>query len=259
MTYNIVYERGRTIRSLARQSLRGEWLGALLVMIINYAVSNLPYMIVTFLTKSDFLIIAASVYSYMVAGPLSLGLAFYFLRVFRMQEHRTKLLFDGFSHFRNALGVYVMVMIRIFLWSFLFIIPGIIAAFRFSMAFFVLADDPEKDPLTCLRESDMMMRGNKTNLLYILAGFIGWYILASLPELFVENRANFTLPIARESIQSIIDTIVLGPSKPLSVLAGAGKILVQIYMYAAECCFYDLACGNLIIRQEKESESENEV
>jgi len=256
--YFIVYERGSTIRSLARQSLRGQWLGAIIVMLMNYIISNLPYLLVSSLTKSEFLLTAAAVYSYMVAGPLSLGMAFFFLKLFRMQEHNPRMLLDGFKYFRNALGVYVMTLMRIFLWSLLFIIPGIIASFRFSQAFFILADDPEKDPLTCLSESDMMMRGNKTNLLYILVGFLGWYILASIPALIFENRASFTLPVSRESIQAIMDTIILGPTKPLSVLAGAGKLLVQIYMYAAECCFYDLVTGQLIIKR-KDEDTSNEI
>ena len=150
--YYIVYERGSTIRSLARQSLRGQWLGAIIVMLMNYIISNLPYLLVSSLTKSEFLLTAAAVYSYMVAGPLSLGMAFFFLKLFRMQEHNPRMLLDGFKYFRNALGVYVMTLMRIFLWSLLFIIPGIIASFRFSQAFFILADDPEIDVINNWKE-----------------------------------------------------------------------------------------------------------
>ena len=145
------------MRALARRSLRGEWLGAVIVMLINYAVSNVPYMIVSSLTQSEFLLTCAAIYSYMVAGPLSLGLAFYFLRLFRMEDHPQKLVFEGFHHFHNALGLYVFMILRIFLWSLLLIVPGIIASFRYSQAFFILADDPDKDPRQCLAESDMMM------------------------------------------------------------------------------------------------------
>jgi len=253
MEYCIVNESPKRIRAVARQALRGEWIGAVLVMILNYLVSDLPYLIVSSLTESEFMITAAALYSYIVAGPLSLGLAFYFIKVFRMEEHPKKLLFHGFKHFRNAMGVYVFMLAKIFLWSLLFIIPGIIASFRYSLSFFILADDPEKDPLRCLAESDVIMRGNKTNLLILLASFIGWYLLASLPSLIIENQANFSFPVTRESVRAILDTVMLGPVKPAGVLAGAGKLLVQAYMYAAEVCFYDLAVGNLLIKSSEEA------
>ena len=49
----------------------------------------------------------------------------------------------------------------IFLWSLLLIVPGIIAAIRYSQAFFILADDPSKGIRQCMDESKAMMNGNK--------------------------------------------------------------------------------------------------
>ena len=61
----------------------------------------------------------------------------------------------------KALGLFLFQGLFIVLWSLLFIVPGIIAAIRYSQAFFILADDPNKGIRQCMDESKMMMRGNK--------------------------------------------------------------------------------------------------
>ncbi len=67
------------------------------------------------------------------------------------------------------------------LWSLLFVIPGIIAAYRYSMALYVLIDNPELGALECLRRSKEMMRGNKFKLFVLELSFIGWILLATIP------------------------------------------------------------------------------
>ena len=69
--------------------------------------------------------------------------------------------FTGFERYGKALGLFLFRGLFIVLWSLLFIVPGIIAAIRYSQAFFILADDPNKGIRQCMDESKMMMRGNK--------------------------------------------------------------------------------------------------
>ena len=45
------------------------------------------------------------------------------------------------------------------LWMLLFIIPGFIAALRYSMAYFILKDNPEIGALEAIRRSKEMMKG----------------------------------------------------------------------------------------------------
>jgi uncharacterized membrane protein len=69
------------------------------------------------------------------------------------------------------------------LWSCLLFIPGIIAAYRYSQAIYILVDDPTKSPMQCLRESKHMMRGHKMELFKLNMSFFGWYLLGALPTL----------------------------------------------------------------------------
>lgn len=74
----------------------------------------------------------------------------------------------------------LLIGIFIFLWSLLLIIPGIIAAYRYSMAFYILNDNPKMGAMDALRESKKMMVGYKGKLFFLSLSFIGWTILSVL-------------------------------------------------------------------------------
>ena len=58
-----------------------------------------------------------------------------------------------------------------------FIVPGIIAAYSFRMAFMLLADNPDWSPVRALKESMRLMRGNRWRLFCLDASFFGWFLL----------------------------------------------------------------------------------
>jgi uncharacterized membrane protein len=78
----------------------------------------------------------------------------------------------------NSIVAGLLNMVFVFLWSLLFIIPGIIKALAYSMYPYIIADNPEIDAMEALRRSEEMMRGNKTRLLSLFISFIGWFILS---------------------------------------------------------------------------------
>lgn len=98
-------------------------------------------------------------------------------------------LFDAFGMFLKVIWLDVVEGVFIFLWTLLLIVPGIIAAYRYSMALFILLDDPDKSVMACLRESKEMTMGHKGELFVLDLSFIGWSILSIIP--FV---SLFTLP-----------------------------------------------------------------
>ncbi len=112
---------------------------------------------------------------------IAMGFVIYALRVSRLQPAGIGALFDGFSIFGRTLILSILMGIFIFLWSLLFIIPGIIAAYRYRQAQFLLADHPEMSPLECIRASKEMMRGRKWELFVLDLSFLGWIILCIIP------------------------------------------------------------------------------
>ena len=62
----------------------------------------------------------------------------------------------------------------------LLVIPGIIASYRYSQAFYLLADNDDMTALEALRASKEMMKGYKWKLFVLSLSFIGWILLAAV-------------------------------------------------------------------------------
>ncbi|MFT4105900.1 MAG: DUF975 family protein [Lacrimispora sp.] len=86
-------------------------------------------------------------------------------------------LFSAVKYLLKAIGLVLMVSIFTLLWSLLFIIPGIIAACRYSQAVFIMAENPNKGIMECIRESKEMMAGHKWEWFVLGLSFILWDIL----------------------------------------------------------------------------------
>ncbi len=117
-------------------------------------------------------------------GPLSYGLTRISMRLAR-GENNGKVdfgdLFKGFSDdFGQTLVLGLMIEVYTLLWSLLFIIPGIIKSYSYSMAFYIQNDSPNKDWSVCLRESKQMMKGHKWELFVLDLSFFGWFIVGYL-------------------------------------------------------------------------------
>ena len=102
-----------------------------------------------------------------------------------------KTLFEGFNQFGKVFLLNLAIGFFTFLWSLLFVIPGIVAALRYSQAFYILMDNPEMGVLECIRESKELMRDNKLDLFLLRLSFIGW----SLLETFVTFVMSYTFPL----------------------------------------------------------------
>jgi len=109
-----------------------------------------------------------------------LGFAGYSLRRIRGEEIRLTNIFEGFNHFFPSLLLYILTALFVFLWSLLLIIPGIVKGLGYSMAFYIMRDDPSIKPLEALRKSQLMMKGYRLKYLLLSLSFIGWAFLAFL-------------------------------------------------------------------------------
>ncbi len=90
-------------------------------------------------------------------------------------------LFDAFGFVFRIIALQIMIAVFVFLWSCLFIIPGIVAGYRYSMAIYIMLDDPDKGVMQCIRESKEMTRGYKAQLFWLDVSFIGWGLLSYIP------------------------------------------------------------------------------
>lgn len=80
------------------------------------------------------------------------------------------------GYLRNALAALLM-YVFIFLWTLLFIIPGMIKMFAYSLTPYILKDYPELSANEAINLSKKMMKGHKFDLFYLMLSFLGWGIL----------------------------------------------------------------------------------
>ena len=154
------------LRALARSQLKGSWglaIGVVVVFCLIIGASGL-----------------VAVGPIILGGPLTLGLIGFFVKKARGEATKFENLFDGFSHFGPSLLLYLLQAIFITLWSCLLLVPGIVKFFSYSMAFYILRDNPEIGSLEAITRSRKMMNGYKGKLFGLYFSFIGWYFLCCL-------------------------------------------------------------------------------
>jgi len=156
----------RELRALARSQLHGSWLVAVGLALI--------YCII--IGASSFLVIGP----FVIGGPLIFGFLGFFLRKARGEQAEIENLFDGFKLFGSTFLLYLLEYIFIVLWSCLLIIPGIVKYFSYSMAFFILKDNPEIGAMEAITQSRKMMFGHKGRLFGLCLSFSGWIFLTCL-------------------------------------------------------------------------------
>ena len=129
-----------------------------------------------------FLMVFAVAFASFVSGPLQMGQNLAHLKLVRGRGPVE--VGDVFGGFRNGyLNNVLLTFMRslfIFLWSLLFIIPGIVKTYAWSMAFFVRLDHPDWNWKQCLDESDRLTKGHKGELFVLELSFLGWYIVGAL-------------------------------------------------------------------------------
>lgn len=230
MFYTVVTESCSNLRALARNALKGKWVSAALAIFVYLIAISLPADIINLLFGGeDKLSIMSELYTILVTGPFTLGVSLYCINLFRGEHHDIGQIFYGFERFFKALGLLFAMGFFIFLWTLLLIIPGIVAAYRYSFAFYILVDHPEYGIMKCIEESKKMTKGNKMKIFLLSLTFIGWGILASIPS-------------------GILSTVFADNSGLLMVGNAVGSIplaFLTVYMSVAEIALYEMASGRL--------------
>lgn len=151
-----------------------------------------------------------------LTGPMTYGLKRFFINLVRNENYKIENIFEGFKHFGGTFIINIVLFIYGFLISLVIFIPFIIiivatsitpfslqglstnkaflAVFvvilvismyliitiillRYSMTYYIYIDNPEMGAMKAIKESVLMMDGNKTKLLLLYLSFILWYIL----------------------------------------------------------------------------------
>lgn len=114
----------------------------------------------------------------LVAGPLSVGQATIYMK---NTDHEKPGFLDLFSSFKENFGeTFLLGIVKgifIFLWSMLFIIPGIIKCYSYAITEYLMARETDLTAMEAIQKSRALMKGNKMRLFLLQMSFIGWILL----------------------------------------------------------------------------------
>lgn len=154
------------LKQHAKSSLSGKWgiaIGTLIVAEIILAAATL-----------------IPLGSIILTGVVSVGLIIVYLEIVRNWQCEFGDLFKGFNNFGTNCCCGVLTAIYTFLWSLLFVIPGIVKAYSYSMSFYILADNPNMTASEAITASRAMMDGHKADLFVLHLSFIPWLLLCGI-------------------------------------------------------------------------------
>ncbi len=126
--------------------------------------------------------IAVSMVIYAFLGnPIEVGQCSFFNKA-RNGNVEFSHMFDGFGNGRYMANVKVMFwrMLYTFLWSMLFVIPGIVKSLEYTLIPYLLTENATLSKERAFEISKRTMNGEKANLFLLELSFIGWYLLGIL-------------------------------------------------------------------------------
>lgn len=104
----------------------------------------------------------------------------------------------------KALWLYVQMGVRIFLWSLLLVVPGVLAAIRYSMAPYFMAQDPSISASEAIEKSKHAMKEMKLAYFSLIISFIGWSLLANVAQMFLMSFGVVIALVAAQFMQVAI-------------------------------------------------------
>ena len=158
-------------------------------------------------------VVFVSVLVWLLGCVLAAGYVLYHQGVRRGEEMPISSLFDGFGFVGKIVLLNLVMTVFVALWSMLFIIPGIIAGYRYRFALYNLCENPELGVMDALNISKAQTKGYKLDLFVLDLTFIGWSLLCGL-----------TLGILSIWITPYIQQTDLGYFEAIKAEKGIGRI-----------------------------------
>ena len=243
-------------RQMARNALNGKWKTAIWVGFLAYIMggqiagekgssgshsssnnSNLyndlattqqGKMILKILAVVAIIAIVRGLIHIVIGGAAKLGYAVFNLKLVDGQEATVHDLFSQFNRLGDGFGMIFGMWLYVFLWSMLFVIPGIIKSYSYAMTPYILAESPGMKVDDAITESRRIMDGNKWRLFCLLFSFIGWEIMCIIPSVLA-----LMLRLSSVEITAVLWILAIGFGITL-----VGSLFLTPYKEAAMAAFY---------------------
>ncbi len=140
---------------------------------------TLYFIIGVFVMLFLIVLIISFVISAFLLLPLSSGCQKFFAESSRKRSYSISDIAYAFnSNYLNVVKTLFLMDIKIFLWTLLLIIPGVVKAYEYRMIPYIIADDPTMPSAEAFARSRQMMTGHKWHTFLYDLSFIGWIFLS---------------------------------------------------------------------------------
>ena len=136
--------------------------------------SNFQYIFYSFISVASILGI---LYTIFIGNVIVVGKNGYFIKNNNENPELSEI-FKGFKgNYLNVVKILFLMDLKTLLWLFLFIVPGVIKAYEYSMIPYLLAENPNLSADEAFSLSKQMTTRQKMNLFVLDLSFLGWIIL----------------------------------------------------------------------------------
>lgn len=123
-------------------------------------------------------VVIAACLDIFLLNPLYVGCQRFFVKNLKEKASLAELGILFSSNYKNGVKTMFLKELYTFLWTLLFIIPGIVKSYEYRMIPYLLAVNPEMGTEEAFSRSKAMMDGNKWNAFVLDLSFMGWHILS---------------------------------------------------------------------------------
>ena len=203
------------LKARAKQQIAGK-IGILFVIsLIVAAISGAASGILSFAGPAGSLVATI-----IITPAFALSVTRVYLNLFHGKKPEVQDAFSGFDDFWSAFKVQFLVGLFTFLWSLLFLVPGIIKSYSYSMSLYILAENKEKPALECIRESMSMTNGHKMELFVLDLSFFGWAILGivtfGIAYIYVIPYMSATYANVYYSLKPVVEPVEVPEQDPFA-------------------------------------------
>ena len=125
----------------------------------------------------SFIFLLSLAFSLFVVLPVTVGANKYILNAFKNKNDFSDVFFAFKTKYLSVVKTVALTAVYKFLWTLLFIIPGIVKSYSYRMVPFILTDNPSIGARRAIDLSKKMTDGEKLDMFVLDLSFIGWYLL----------------------------------------------------------------------------------
>ena len=131
-----------------------------------------------FLTAAGVFALVYGVIMFILGSVVGVGYSEFNLDLADGNKPRIASLLAHFGQIKTAICANLLIALYIFVGFIFFVIPGIIAMYKYSMVNYIIAENPGITAREALDRSKELMRGNKWRFFCLALSFIGWDLLS---------------------------------------------------------------------------------